>query len=220
MSADKPKYYGYLRVSTEGQEVDSQRLGLLEYANRCGLAPVEIVAEKVSRRMDWKARELGALLKKAEKGDVILTPEFTRLAGSPGQVFGFLEEAAKKGVSVHITKTNIVMDGGFQSQVLASVFSMASMIELEFISKRTKEGLLQAKLSGKQIGRPHGSTGFLKLEGKDEEIKKFLSLGLPRNKIALALGVSYPTIKKYISTKKLDKGGAGNDDNRANKRLI
>ena len=29
-----PNYYGYLRVSTEGQEVESQKLGLLEYANQ------------------------------------------------------------------------------------------------------------------------------------------------------------------------------------------
>jgi len=106
--------------------------------------------------MDWKVRELGALLEKAQKGDVILTPELTRLAGSPGQVFWFLEVSAKNGVSIHITKTNTVMDGGFLSQVLASVFSKASMIELEFISARTKEGLKRALLDGKRMSRPPG----------------------------------------------------------------
>lgn len=204
MDNDKSKYYGYLRVSTEGQDVDSQKLGLLEYANRNGFAPVEIVAEKVSRRMDWTKRELGSLLETANEGDIILTPEFTRLAGSPGQVFSFLEAAAKKGIVVHITKSNQVMDGGMNSQIMATVFSMASMIELDFITKRTKEGLQRARLEGKRLGRPPGSTGFSKLTGQDDEIIKLLDLGLPKNKLAKALDVSYPTLKKYIRAKKLD----------------
>ena len=136
-----PNYFGYLRVSTDGQDVDSQKLGLLEYANAHGFAPLQLIAETVSRSADWRGRELGALLERAGQGDVILTPEFTRLAATPGQVFGFLEEASAKGVILHVTKTGTVMDGSMQSQLLASVFSMASMIELSFIRERTKEGL-------------------------------------------------------------------------------
>jgi putative DNA-invertase from lambdoid prophage Rac len=43
---------------------------------------------------------------------------------------------------------------------------MASMIELEFISSRTKEGLQRAKLEGKRLGRPPGKQGSLKLDKK------------------------------------------------------
>jgi putative DNA-invertase from lambdoid prophage Rac len=57
-----------------------------------------------------------------------------------GQVFTFLEEASAKGIILHITKTGTVVDGSMQSQLLASVFSMASMIELSFIRERTKKG--------------------------------------------------------------------------------
>ena len=106
-----PNYYGYLRVSTEGQEVESQKLGLLEYANQRGFAPMEIVAETVSRAADWRTRKLGELLERVGQGDVILTPEFTRLAATPGQVFTFLEAATAKGAILHVTKTGTVMDG-------------------------------------------------------------------------------------------------------------
>ena len=133
-----PKYFGYLRVSTDGQEVESQKLGLLEYANRHGFAPMELIAETVSRAADWRSRQLGALLERAGQGDVILTPEFTRLAATPGQVFTFLEAATAKGVILHVTKTGTVMDGSMQSQLLASVFSMASLIELSFIRATVK----------------------------------------------------------------------------------
>ena len=164
-----PKYFGYLRVSTDGQEVESQKLGLLEYANRHGFAPMELFAETVSRAADWRGRQLGALLDRAGQGDVILTPEFTRLAATPGQVFTFLEAATAKGVILHVTKTGTVMDGSMQSQLLASVFSMASLIELSFIRERTKEGLRRAKREGKRLGRPPGAGGRLKLDEREDE---------------------------------------------------
>lgn len=197
------KYFGYLRVSTEGQEIESQKLGLLEYANRHGFAPMELVAETISRAVDWRGRQLGALLNKAEQGDVILTPEFTRLAATPGQVFTFLEEASAKGVILHITKTGTIMDGSMQSQLMASVFSMASMIELSFIKERTKEGLKRAKIEGKQLGRPLGSTGCLKLDEREDEIRGYLAIGLPKRKIAKVLGVAYNTLDRFIERKKL-----------------
>lgn len=146
----KPAYFGYLRVSTDVQDVESQKLGLLEYANRMGFAPVKIVSETVSRTVPWVERELGKLLQMTKPGDVILTPEFTRLASKPGQVFTFLEEAAGKGVVIHITKTGTVMDGSMQSQIWASVFSMASLIEVSFIRERTKEG---CSVPGKKVRR-------------------------------------------------------------------
>ena len=51
-------YFGYLRVSTDGQDVESQKLGLLEYANRHGFAPMELVAETIGRAVDWRSRAL------------------------------------------------------------------------------------------------------------------------------------------------------------------
>jgi len=198
-----PKYFGYLRVSTDGQEVESQKLGLLEYANRHGFAPMELIAETVSRAADWRGRQLGALLDRAGQGDVILTPEFTRLAATPGQVFTFLEAATAKGVILHVTKTGTVMDGSMQSQLLASVFSMASLIELSFIRERTREGLRRAKQEGKRLGRPPGTGGRLKLDEREDEIRGYIAIGLPKRKMAAAVGVAYNTLDRFIERKGL-----------------
>jgi DNA invertase Pin-like site-specific DNA recombinase len=198
-----PQYYGYMRVSTEGQEIESQKLGLLEYANRHGFAPMDLIAETVSRAADWRTRELGTLLGRAGQGDVILTPEFTRLAATPGQVFTFLEAATAKGVIIHVTKTGTVMDGSMQSQLLASVFAMASMIELSFIRERTKEGLRRVKAEGKRLGRPPGNAGRLKLDDREDVIRGYLAIELPKRKIAKALGVAYNTLDRFIKRKGL-----------------
>lgn len=198
-----PSYFGYLRVSKDSQDVESQKLGLLEYANRQGFAPMTLIAETVSRDTNWKGRELGALLDRAGRGDVICTPEFTRLAATPGQVFTFLEAAAAKGAVLHITKTGTVMDGSMQSQLLAAAFSMASMIELSFIRERTKEGLRRAKSEGKRLGRPPGASGRLKLDEREEEIRGYLAIELPRRRMAKVLGVAYNTLARYIDRKQL-----------------
>lgn len=196
-----PNYFGYLRVSKGSQEIESQKLGLLEYANRNKFAPIELVEEVVSRDTKWEDRKLWTLLEMTKAGDIICTPEFTRLAATPGQVFGFLEKAAIKKVIVHITKTATVMDGSIQSQLLASAFSMASLIELSFIRERTKEGLRRAKAEGKQLGRRKGSTGRLKLEDRADEIKGYLAIGLPKRRIAKVMDVAYNTVDRFIKRK-------------------
>ena len=69
-----PKYYAYLRVSRDGQDPENQKYGLLEYANAKGFAPLQIEEEIASRAKDWRKRKLGAIIEKAERGDVLLTP--------------------------------------------------------------------------------------------------------------------------------------------------
>ena len=46
--------YAYLRVSTDRQDVDNQRYGILEYANAHGLAPLHFVEDMVSGRLSKK----------------------------------------------------------------------------------------------------------------------------------------------------------------------
>jgi DNA invertase Pin-like site-specific DNA recombinase len=41
--------YAYLRVSTDKQDIDNQRHGLLEYANSHKLVPLEFREDTVSR---------------------------------------------------------------------------------------------------------------------------------------------------------------------------
>ncbi len=54
--------YAYLRVSTNQQDVDNQRHGCLEYANKNSLGHLEFVADSVSGQKRWRDRELGELL--------------------------------------------------------------------------------------------------------------------------------------------------------------
>jgi DNA invertase Pin-like site-specific DNA recombinase len=103
--------YAYLRVSTDKQDVDNQRHGLLEYANSHKLVPLEFREDTASGKIRWQEHGIGkVLLEEASRGEVILAAEVSRLARSTLQVLEILEKAAEKEVSVHIVKNRMVVD--------------------------------------------------------------------------------------------------------------
>ena len=63
--------YAYLRVSTDAQDVENQKHGILEYANKRGLAGIQFVEDTVTGKKPWKERKIGELLtQRAKKGDI------------------------------------------------------------------------------------------------------------------------------------------------------
>ena len=125
-----PNYYAYLRVSRDVQDVKNQLHGIHEYANDRRMTPLIQIRETASRSKTWQEREIGTLLTEtAQKGDVILTSEITRIAGSPMQVFSMLEVAAKRGINIIVTKMDMPLNSGLNGQIQAAVYAIASMIE-------------------------------------------------------------------------------------------
>lgn len=195
-----PRFFAYLRVSRDTQDVANQRLGLLDFANSRGYSPIMMVEETASRSVPWRERKIGQLLtQEAERGDLILTSEFTRLGGSPGQVFSILETAAERGVTIIITKNGTVMDGSLNAQIQAAAFAMASMIEVEFTRARTREGLQRARMEGRIGGRRKGSIGRLKLDPQRDRVGELYMLGLKAPKLAQHFGVTEKTMRKFLN---------------------
>ena len=95
--------YAYLRVSTDRQDVANQRYGLFEYANRCGLGPLQFVEDTTSGRLAWRERAVGPLLTETtQAGDVVLFAEISRMARSTLQVLEMLEQCMARQVTVCI----------------------------------------------------------------------------------------------------------------------
>ena len=71
------------------------------------------------------------------------------------------------------------------------------------ISERTREGLAKARASGRKLGRPKGSLGVSRLDGKEDEIRHFLELGVSKTAIAKITGVSRTTLYSFMTTRRL-----------------
>jgi DNA invertase Pin-like site-specific DNA recombinase len=196
----------YIRVSTDKQDLDNQRHGVIEYAKRNGLEPLSFFEDTASGKKSWKERDLGKLINQANNGDVLLVSEISRLARSTIQVLEILQEAAARGLAVHIAKSNMIMDGSLNSRITATVLGLAAEIEREFISTRTTEALAKRKAAGLPMGRPRGAMSEeKKLDKKRDEVIGYLRKGVSKVAIATLTGVSRNTVYKWIADNGLEK---------------
>jgi DNA invertase Pin-like site-specific DNA recombinase len=76
-------------------------------------------------------------------------------------------------------------------------------LERDLISERTKEGLARVREEGKLLGRPKGSLGKSKLDGKEQEIEKLIKLGVTKANIAKIVGCSWTALDSFIKTREL-----------------
>lgn len=166
-------HYAYLRISTDKQDVENQRHGILEYANRHNLSGLNFIEDTVSGKKKWKDRKLGELVETLVKGDVIVFAEISRMARSALQVLEILEVCISRGISVHITKQNIVLDGSLQAKIMATMLGLAAEIERDFVSMRTIEALAARKAAGQVLGRPKGPAEHLRLDKVRPDIEKY-----------------------------------------------
>ena len=65
------------------------------------------------------------------------------------------------------------------------------------------DALAKARSSGRKLGRPKGSLGVSRLNGKEADIRRFLELGLSKTAIAKLTGVSRTTLHSFMRTRGL-----------------
>ncbi len=196
---------GYIRVSTDRQTVDNQRLAILDYCHRNKFQVDDWIDVNMSSRRTPAQRRIDELLERLKEGDRLIVTELSRLARSVGQIAVTVSTLLKKKVRFISIKESISLNGGqdMQSKVMITMFSLFSEIERDLISERTKEGLKRARAEGKLLGRPKGTIGKSKLDGKEDEIKRFLKGGINKTNIARYLKVSWSTLENFIKTRKL-----------------
>ena len=189
--------YGYIRVSTEQQNPQNQTHEITAFAAGNHIKIDSWMRETVSSRKPLNERKLNELLKKLKKDDILIATELSRLGRNLMEVMGILQNCLEKGCQVWTLKENYRLGADIQSKVLAFAFGLASEIERQLISERTKESLKRAKAEGKHIGRPRGST-YRKLRKNREEIIELLNRHTSQAEIARTLNCSWNTVHRYI----------------------
>ena len=199
------KIVAYLRVSTGGQELSNQRLAILDYAQNHHLHIDRFLEIQVSSRKSLKERGIDGLFAGMQAGDLLLVSELSRLGRSVGQVIQIVDELIKHQIKFVAIKENIHLDGkqDIQSKVMVTMFGLFAEIERDLISERTCEGLAAARAKGKVLGRPKGSHGPSRLDGKEAEIQMLLSKKVSKASIAKILDVSRSALLHFISSREL-----------------
>ena len=197
---------GYVKVSSNHQAIENQKLAIFEYANSKLIPISEWIGIKTSPRRSTKERRINELLAQLQEGDTVIVAELSKLGRSVGQIAILVNELLKKKIRVVCLKENITLNGktDIQTGVMITMFSLFAGIERDLISERTKEGLAKARFEGKLLGRPKGTIGKSKLDGKEKEIKEYLTKKVNRANIARIYEVSFPTIENFIKSRNLN----------------
>ena len=194
--------YGYIRISTDRQTLENQEFEIRNFAQNQNLQIDRWVKETISGTKDFEKRELGRLIRRLKKSDILICSEISRLGRNLLQIMTILNLCLKKEAQVWTIKDNYRLGSDIQSKVLAFAFGLSSEIERNLISQRTKNSLDKLRAEGKHIGRIRGSKNKTsKLSGKEELIKKLLSQNIKKVKIAKMLNVDYTTLYKYLKEK-------------------
>ena len=168
--------YGYIRVSTDKQTVENQRFEIVRFCETHDIKIDSWIEEIISGCQAVEKRELGELLSKMQKGDIIICAELSRLGRNLLMIMSILHQCMLSDVQVWTIKDNYRLGSDITSKVLAFAFGLSAEIERNLISQRTKEALARKKAEGVLLGRPKGSKSKVnKLTGRESEVKRLLT---------------------------------------------
>ena len=199
--------YGYIRVSSDKQTVENQRFEINNFCRKNNFVIDGWIEETISGTKAYNKRELGKLLKRVQKDDLIICAELSRLGRNLFMIMEIINICMKKECKVWTIKDNYRLGEDIQSKVLAFAFGLSAEIERNLISQRTKEALARKKAEGVVLGRPkerRSSPEKHKLHGKEVLIMELLKAGVSKRKIAKICKVDRNTLAMFITKEKLD----------------
>lgn len=194
---------GYIRVSSDLQDVEKNKADILHFVNDRCLGHVEWITETVSGTVDWRKRALGNVLLQLQPGDTIVTPEISRLARTLKGILEVVEYAKAHEIALHSIKGGWSINDSMESRIVLYMAGMFSEIERDLISQRTIEGLAAKKKAGVKLGRPKGP-GKSKLDQFRPEIEALLANGSPKTFIAKRYNVNEITLYNWLRKHNID----------------
>jgi len=198
------KVIGYLRVSTQDQDLEKNKADILVFANERKLGHVNWVEEKVSGVKTWKKRELAKAVESLSADDWLIVPELSRLGRSTLDILDVLSVLREKGVNVYAIKGAWTLNGTIEAKIFVTMMALFSEIERDLISARTKEALKARQAAGVKLGRPKGP-GKSRLDEYRPEIEGLLKNGATQRFVAKRYGCSETNLNNWLRKNNIDR---------------
>lgn len=98
------KTIGYIRVSTDKQDLTKQRHLLLEHAQRMQVIINEFIEIEISSTKSARARKIEELLDKLEKGDLRIVAELSRIGRNMMETLNIINTLLERGVEIEFVR--------------------------------------------------------------------------------------------------------------------
>lgn len=184
--------FGYCRVSTRGQNDDSQ-IDALKAAG-CERIWVDKASGKLARRPEW-----GKCFEHLRRGDELVITRLSRLFRSVRHLTELAAALDERGVDLIVLKQGIdttTAAGRFLFHVIAAMDEMLA----DLISEGTVEGLESARARGRVGGRRPSLTELQVLKAREmyDEVDERGKRRYTVDQIAETFGVSRKTIYRNL----------------------
>jgi len=176
---------GYARVSTRDQNLDLQ----IEALTKAGCT--KIFEDKISGSRAERPG-LANMLQVLREGDTLVVWKLDRLCRSVKSLVDLVGELHKQGVQFK-SLTDAIDTGTPSGRFFFHVMASLAEMERELTIERTRAGLEVARQLGRKGGRKR-----LMTDSKIESAKKLLANGVPPRDVAKNLGVSVPTLYRWL----------------------
>jgi DNA invertase Pin-like site-specific DNA recombinase len=199
------KIVAYLRASTDKQDLNHQKLEILEFARKKEIHIDEFVEITISSRKTSKQRRIDELVGMLIETDTLIVTELSRLGRSTAEVIALINALILRNIRIITIKQNLdITNQDMNSKIIITLFSLFGELERDLISLRTKEALAAKKASRQQLGKPKGTLQKSKFDSSLDRIKELLGYGLSVRKIAKVLGYSsHIALNTYINKRGL-----------------
>ena len=151
------KVYGYIRVSSNDQNDDRQRIALSEV----GVEEKNIYMDKLSGK-DFNRPQYKKLVRCMKNGDLLYILSIDRLGRNYAEIQNQWRVLTKEiGIDICVidmpfldTRTCKDLMGTFIADLVLQILSFVAQSERENIKKRQAQGIAAAKAKGIHMGRP------------------------------------------------------------------
>ena len=222
--------YGYCRISTLKQNIERQERNIKDYDNTVIILKESYTGTKLDRPVFNK------LLKTIKSGDTIIFDSVSRMSRTADEGFKLYQELFNRNINLVFLKEQHISTNTYRKAINNSIELTGNQIadiyinatnkvlmllaeeqiklafeqsekEVQDLRQRTREGIVTAKLNGKQIGRMQGS----KIETKKskqckQKILKYsrkFNGSLADNDVITLLNISRNSYYKYCKELKL-----------------
>ena len=183
----------YIRVSTAGQNVSSQKREIQRWLDGNGHSHVRWFVDKATgTNLERPAFE--ELQKAIFNGEIttIVVWKLDRLSRDLREGLNVLVDWCERGLRV-VSTTQMIDFNGAMGKLVAAVLLGVAEMEQEIRKERQMAGIAAAKADGVYLGRRRGS-----YKAKPQRVSELKERGLSDTEIANSMNISRRTVQRYM----------------------
>ncbi len=174
-----------------------------EYLFENKIKKIDVVQVEVSApNQEENMREI---LELKANGETLLTYSLYSFGRTIQNIVSNIEKILENGFKIVVLNQNLVLiKDDMLTQIILKIMIVASDMERDLISLRTKEALIAKKNDGMALGKPKGTIQKSKFDEQRGKIEELLALGVSVRKIAKQLGYNnHIGINNYVKRRNI-----------------